>query len=86
MVKLVGHMNLKDYNQWRTVFDSMKPVRKNYGSTGEKIFRTEGNNNEVLVMLEWSEVEQAKKFSQSQDLKDAMQRAGVIDSEFFFSA
>lgn len=84
MAKIMGHLKVKEYNQWKNTFDSMRPVRKDFGSTGEKIFRADGNTNEVLVMLDWDNEEKAKKFTKSQEIKDAMQRAGVVDSNFFF--
>lgn len=80
----MGHLKVKEYNQWKDTFNSMRPVRKDFGSTGEKIFRADGDNTEVVVILDWDNVDKAKKFSESREIKDAMQRAGVVDSNFFF--
>lgn len=76
---------IADYNQWKSVFDSMQTVRNEYGSTGAKVYRADNEPNEILVISDWRNVDQAKKFSQSQELKDARQKAGAKgDSQFFF--
>lgn len=84
MVKLVGHLNVQEYNSWKGVFDSMKSVRKEFGSTGDQIFKAEGNDNEVMVLIEWDNKENAEKFRNSQQIKDALQRGGVKNIEFYY--
>jgi hypothetical protein len=33
----------------------------------------------VVILLEWDDLEKARQFAQSEDLRQAMQRAGVVD-------
>ena len=35
--------------------------------------------NEVLLLLEWDDLERARLFADSDDLREAMTRAGVTD-------
>ena len=84
MVKLMAHLKVKEYNTWKNVFDSMRSVWANFGSKEEKVFKAEGTTNEVVVMLGWDTLDRAKKFRDSQEIKDAMQRSGVEKAEFFF--
>ena len=50
------------------------------GSSGSHVFRNQNNPNEVLVITDWDNKEQGMKFGNSPELKDAMQRAGVINA------
>ena len=76
---------VKDYNNWKSVFDSMRATRNDYGSTGAKVYRADNEPNEILVISDWPSIDKAKKFSQSQELKDARQKAGTVgDSQFYF--
>jgi hypothetical protein len=73
---LVRH-TVEDYARWKTAFDGDAGVRKAGGSLGGRWFRSADNPNELVVLLEWSSVEKARQFAQSDDLHAAMQRAGV---------
>jgi heme-degrading monooxygenase HmoA len=61
------------------VYDEHGATRKAAGCKGTQVFRSSENPNEVLVLLEWNDLEPARKFAQSQDLREVMQRAGVAD-------
>lgn len=78
MTKLIVHHKVADYGKWREVFDSMKTVRESFGMTGEQVLRVSGNPNEIVVLIEWSGADQARAFATSSELKQGMQKAGVI--------
>lgn len=75
---LVRH-KVKNYDMWKPVFDEHGAVRKASGSKGGYLYRNKDDLNEVVVLLEWDTLEKAKEFASSEDLRETMQRAGVID-------
>ncbi len=75
---LVRH-KLADYAKWKPVFDQHGATRKASGSRGGQIFRSAGDPNETVVLLEWDDLAKPRQFAQSDDLRNAMQRAGVAD-------
>lgn len=75
---LVRH-KVADYAQWKPVYDAHATSRKAGGSKGAHLFRNAENPNETIILLEWEDLEQARQFAQSADLRQAMQRAGVAD-------
>jgi len=72
------HFFLEDYKMWKTVFDSHSSLRSEAGSLGGKIFRSTNDTNELFVLLEWDSLENAQKFAQSDSIKEAMKKAGVV--------
>ncbi len=36
-------------------------------------------SNELVILLEWDSLENARRFANADDLREAMQRAGVAD-------
>jgi heme-degrading monooxygenase HmoA len=84
MAKMILIQKVTDYNHWKSVFDSMKPVRNSYGSTGAKVFRADNEPNEIIVVSDWRSIDQAKKYSQSQELKDALKKGGANGSSNFY--
>jgi heme-degrading monooxygenase HmoA len=75
---LVRH-KVEDYARWRPMYDEHAATRKAGGSTGGRVFRSADNPNEVVILLEWDDLEKARQFAQSEDLRQTMQRAGVVD-------
>jgi quinol monooxygenase YgiN len=56
----------------------MPPTRKKAGCRGGHHFRTLADPNDVVILFEWESFEAAKKFSESEDLKTTMKKAGVL--------
>jgi hypothetical protein len=44
------------------------------------VYQTVDDPNDVVILLDMADVGKAKAFANSEDLKVAMQRAGVIDT------
>ena len=74
---LIRH-TVQDYSVWKAVFDEQADVRRANGSQGGRLFRST-ESGEVLVLLEWDDLERARLFADSDDLREAMARAGVTD-------
>ena len=70
---------VEDWAKWKPIFDEHGATRKAAGSEGTHIFRTCGDPNEVIIMLRWDTLENAQRFAESQDLRETMGRAGVVD-------
>ena len=75
---LVRH-KVKDFAAWKPIFDEHSAARKAGGSRGGYVFRSADDPQEVLVLLEWDSLEKGRQFTQSEDLRKAMERAGVSD-------
>ena len=66
-----------DYDTFRDAFDDAEDMRQSAGSTGNVVFQSADEPNEVTVQVEFPTVEAAKAFALSQELRDAMLRARV---------
>lgn len=76
-------LTLEDYARWKPVFDEYAALRKTNGSMGGHLFQSANNPNEVLILFEWDH-EKSKGYFGSDEVKAAMQRAGVTGRELFF--
>jgi heme-degrading monooxygenase HmoA len=74
---LVIH-NVEDYAKWKAVYDEHGTVRKAKGSKGSSVSRNADNPDQIVIITEWEDIEHAKNFAEAEDLKIAMQKAGVI--------
>ena len=69
---------VQTYQGWREVFDENAGLRQEFGCQSETVFVNAANENEVTILLGFDTVGEAQTFSQSPELREAMQRAGVI--------
>jgi heme-degrading monooxygenase HmoA len=75
---LIRH-KVQDYEKWKPFFDEHGSTRQASGSRGGQLFRNADDPNEVVILFDWDDLEQARKFTQSEDLRQVMQQAGVAD-------
>lgn len=75
---LIRH-RVTDYATWKPDFDGRIVDRRAHGCRGSRIFLNAADPNETLILLEWDDLDRARLFAQSDDLRDAMARSGVAD-------
>jgi hypothetical protein len=68
---------VKDYAKWKQVFDEHGRVRETAGSKGGFIYRNSDDPNDVFVLLEVNDPQKGREFAKSEELRKAMERAGV---------
>ncbi len=80
---LVRH-KVSDYDTWKPVYDEDAGNRKAHGCKGARVLRNANNPNEVIVITEFSDHEDAHGFTESPELRERMQRGGIADHPDIF--
>ena len=75
---LIRH-KVKDFKTWKTGYDAHQPKRTEAGLTEKYVLRGADDANEVVMLFEARDLNQAKAFTASADLREKMQEVGVID-------
>jgi hypothetical protein len=78
MPYMMVHHKVRDFTQWKPFFDRHESTRKTSGSKSAQVFQNAEDPNDLFILFEWDMLENAKKFSLSDDLKKIMEQAGVI--------
>jgi quinol monooxygenase YgiN len=73
---LIQH-KVKNFSDWKKVFDSAFEFRKSSGELTAQVYQDASDPNMVTTVNKWNSMANAQKFSQSPDLKAAMEKAGV---------
>ena len=77
--------SVKDYEAWKSVFVSANDMRTRFGQKSYQILREGDGSNDSVVLFQWDNLDNARRFAASSELKEVMQRAGVIGKpEFWF--
>ncbi len=79
MPYMIVRHKAQDFAKWKQAFDEHADSRKAAGSQGGKLFRSADDPQELIVVLEWKDQGSARQFANSEDLRQAMERAGVSD-------
>ena len=77
MAVLFVRHTVADYTAWRKAYDDFDDQRSSLGVTGHGVFQLDGDPNDVTVYHEFSSMDAAKAFAGSEQLKEAMTKAGV---------
>jgi len=80
MVHVLIRHKVADYNRWKEAFDSHLGNRKRAGESGSHVFHSVEDPREIVVLLDWQTIEEARKFMNSDELRQRMQAAGVEGS------
>jgi len=79
MVHMLVRHKVADFAKWKTVYDVHGSARQNAGLKQEHLLRNVDDPNEVILLFLAEDLEKAKAFAASDDLRQAMQKAGVSD-------
>jgi heme-degrading monooxygenase HmoA len=85
MSYVVIRHKVKDYKKWKAAFDAHASTRKAQGCKGGQLLKSREKPSEVVIVFEWDNLDKARAFTQSDDLRKTMESAGVIgEPEVFF--
>ena len=78
----VTRLKVEDYDKWRQNFFSEGGIalRQAHGFRSGRLFRSSSAPNEIIVLLEWDDLENARRLLQSNELREHQQRGGVVES------
>jgi hypothetical protein len=74
---LIRH-KVADFTQWKAVFDAHRGTRQDAGLKEKYVLRGVQNLNEVVILLEAEDLQKARAFMDSADLREVMDKAGVL--------
>lgn len=75
---LVRHRVL-DFQAWERVYDAHQPKRVEAGLDEQYLLRGEQDPNQVVILFAAEDLDRARAFAESADLRETMQNAGVSD-------
>jgi hypothetical protein len=74
---LIVRHRVANFDSWKQVFDSMYEVRKAHGWLSAIVYRDAADPNMVTIVNRVKDLDGAKRYGQSDQLRAGMQKAGV---------
>ena len=75
---------VKNYSEWKKVFDGAATLRKSAGEQSYYVLRDGNDANKVVHFSQWSSIADAKAFFESAELVEIRRQAGVEAPEFSY--
>jgi hypothetical protein len=69
---------VSNYNTWRKAYDDFAPFQKANGVKAQAVYQATDNPNDITVTHDFATLEAAQAFAKHDELKKAMQGAGVV--------
>jgi hypothetical protein len=80
---LVRH-KVRDYASWKPFFDADAPVRAKAGLRDKALWRNADDPQEIVILFETDDLAGARHFAAAPQLREVMEKAGVIDQPTMF--
>ncbi len=77
MASMLVQHKVKDFAEWKNVYDSVADLRASNGELSDQIYRDASDPNRLTVIFKWDSMANAQKYANSPELKAAMENAGV---------
>lgn len=75
---MIVRSKVQNYSEWKTRYDAHEPSRGAAGLTEKHVLQDADDANMVTLIFEAEDLKRAEEFSKSNDLREAMQKAGVV--------
>ncbi len=77
MSYLFVHHKVTDFDVWKPLYDAHRITRAVAGLKQLHLLRNASDPNDIVLLFEARDVEKARAFANSDDLRQTMKRAGV---------
>ena len=77
MATMIVKHRVANFDQWKSVFDSMSEARKGHGWLASSVHRDATDPNLVVIVNRVKTLDAAKRYGGSEALRTAMAKAGV---------
>jgi quinol monooxygenase YgiN len=78
MAWLHMHHRVQDFNKWKEAFDKTAEYKRHQGWKQYRIYQVAGDRNDLVVMEQFTSLEQTRNYAQSDFLRDYLKVAGVL--------
>lgn len=75
---------VENYQAWKVIFDNAADIRKQAGEISYQLLRYENDPNNIVHFSEWSSLDKAKQFFESEELIEIRKKAGVKAPNFIY--
>lgn len=73
MVYVLVTIKVENYARWKAIFDKKSVKREESGAKETRLFRNFENQNEIVILFEWDNLSNARKYMESDKIQKYLQ-------------
>ena len=77
MPVMIVKLSVGDFARWKAEYDQLEMLRREHGWTAHEIYRDDIEPNSVVIVNHVGDLNRAKAYLGSDDVRSGVQRAGV---------
>ena len=77
MVYVLTQLKVDNYKTWKTFYDKRSDTRKESGAKEAQLFRNSDDENDVLILFNWNNKDNAKEYMESETVRNYLKNAGA---------
>lgn len=77
MIRMFVRHPVADFSEWKQAYDSFDDERQGMGVVDHGVYKSADDPNDVTVWHDFESLESARRFAESERLREAMSEAGV---------
>lgn len=75
---IIVRSDVRDYSDWMPLYTAHLPVRAAAGLVDKHVLQDVDDPNKVTIIFEAEDLDRAKEFTESAELKETMREHGVL--------
>jgi quinol monooxygenase YgiN len=84
MATVFRRVRVADYDRFREVYDAGTTAREAGGMHNEQMFRNPKDPNDILIMTTVDNIEQAKAYGQSDEVRQCQRASGLLELSNYY--
>ena len=86
MATIVRRSRVADYDRWKAVYRSAasEAARQAAGWRDQQVFRNPDDPTEFVILSEVDDLEQARAYAQSEEVRQRQRASGLLDVTYYF--
>jgi heme-degrading monooxygenase HmoA len=77
MCYVFATLKVENYGRWKAAFDVKSATREESGSKEAHLFRNYEDQNEVMILFNWDNLPNARKYMESDNLRKYLKNVGA---------
>jgi uncharacterized protein (DUF1330 family) len=78
MPTIIVRHTVKDFDAWKPYYDEHATSRERYGIHDGGLYREAEEPRNVVMVFQTDDIDRAQEFFTSEELRETMQKAGVV--------